>query len=712
MKSIAIVTENYADTLGGFLRKNLLRVLDGHAEVTCYYLDKFPVEDRIRQDAVLVMTREMGVNVSSRTSDAKKIVAVSRTIGKSELDKLFSIPSGTRVLVVNDNAETTMEMVSLLLHIGIDHLDLVPFDPERDYDDIKIAITPGERLFVPKHIASVIDTGHRFIDISTFVLLIDMLGISGRRVNQRLLDYSETIVPLETGINSQYRQLFVRNLEMDSILGLTHEGILLLDNEGCVRMHSKAVQGMLGLEQDIGGSVFAERIDASLREELGKEPVLDRLVQYRGKSLLVTSKRIEQFGERSGTYYNFRDITYLRRLERSIDERARDSGFVARYCFDDILTESPSMRSCIDLARRFAGSDLPVLIHGESGTGKELLAHSMHCASPRAREPFVAFNCAAMPESLIESELFGYEAGSFTGALKGGKPGLFEQADKGTIFLDEIGDMPVPLQSRLLRVLQERQVMRLGSKHLTSVDIRVIAATNRDLEQRMEQGSFRPDLYYRLNVLPLPVPPLRERVRDIVPLLRSFLAAGGKGGLQPLPETAVLLERYSWPGNIRELWNVASYVSVLAGDSIKVEDVPRYLRDRVESADRNAAGGHGCQEADDSPDSPEIPDSPDDPDFGSILAALERSGDLESAIRILVALASLGMPEDRMGAGRNRLAARLAGEGRQVSQGMMRRMLGVLAREGLTIASVGRGGSRISEKGRDFVKWCNNGLPK
>jgi transcriptional regulator with PAS, ATPase and Fis domain len=290
-----------------------------------------------------------------------------------------------------------------------------------------------------------------------------------------------------------------------------------------------------------------------LHDELGREPVFDRPVQYRGKSLLVTARRMEQFGERSGTFYNFRDITYLSRLERRIDERTRDSGFVARYCFDDMVTESSSMQACIALARRFAGADFPVLIHGESGTGKELLSHSLHSASARARGPFVAFNCAAMPESLIESELFGYEAGSFTGALKSGKPGLFEQADKGTIFLDEIGDMPVSLQSRLLRVLQERVVMRLGSKHLTAVDIRVIAATNQDLEERMAQGSFRPDLYYRLNVLPLPVPPLRERVRDIVLLLQSFLATVGKGNLHLEPETAALLERYSWPCNIREL---------------------------------------------------------------------------------------------------------------------------------------------------------------
>lgn len=297
MKSIAIVTENWNDTLGEFLRKNLLSVFDGYAEIESYYLDRFPADDLIWQDVVLVMTTEMGVNVHNRTSDAKKILLVNRTIGKSEIYKIFSIPSGTRVLVVNDNNVTTMEMVSLLMHLGIDHLDLVPYDPKRDYFGIKIAITPGERFFVPQYIDTIIDTGHRYIDISTFILLMDMLKIPDHEVGTRLHDYSETIIPLESGINSQYKQLYMKNLELESVLNLTHEGILLIDNEGSVLLHSKALRLMLDLKTEIVGRRLSDHIGKPLFDVLQQESFSDEPVQYKGRSFLVSGRRIEQYGK-------------------------------------------------------------------------------------------------------------------------------------------------------------------------------------------------------------------------------------------------------------------------------------------------------------------------------------------------------------------------------------------------------------------------------
>ncbi|WDC84728.1 sigma 54-interacting transcriptional regulator [Caloramator sp. mosi_1] len=188
-----------------------------------------------------------------------------------------------------------------------------------------------------------------------------------------------------------------------------------------------------------------------------------------------------------------------------------------------IITNSPKMKECINIAKKIAKSDYTVLINGESGTGKEMIAQSIHNYSNRSIYPFVAVNCAALPENLLESELFGYEKGAFTGALKEGKIGLFEIANNGTIFLDEIGDMPLKLQTRLLRVLQEKQIMRVGSDNIINVNVRVIAATNKDLKKLVDEGLFREDLYYRINVLPISLPPLRERKEDIMPLLESFL---------------------------------------------------------------------------------------------------------------------------------------------------------------------------------------------
>ena len=230
---------------------------------------------------------------------------------------------------------------------------------------------------------------------------------------------------------------------------------------------------------------------------------------------------------------------------------------------------SPAIRTVRTLAERYATTDATVLITGESGTGKEMVAQGIHNAGRRRDRPFVAINCAAFPEALLESELFGYEEGAFTGSRRGGRAGLFEAAHTGTIFLDEVGDVPVTLQTRLLRVLQERQVLRLGSNDPTPVDVRVVAATNRDLKREIARGAFRDDLYYRLNILPVAVPPLRARAEDVAPIAEALLAdALARHGVQEvLPRALSLvlpwLERYAWPGNVRELENVLERVAVL-----------------------------------------------------------------------------------------------------------------------------------------------------
>ncbi|HYQ51746.1 MAG TPA: propionate catabolism operon regulatory protein PrpR [Pseudomonas sp.] len=265
------------------------------------------------------------------------------------------------------------------------------------------------------------------------------------------------------------------------------------------------------------------------------------------------------------------DEAPARRMPRRPREQPAARQFNARHRFEQMLGDAPAFRATLRLAQRYAQTDATVLITGESGTGKELLAQSLHNASPRQQAPFVAINCAALPESLLESELFGYEDGAFTGSRKGGKPGLIELAHTGTLFLDEIGDMPVALQTRLLRVLQEREVLRLGACEPTAVDIRVIAATHCDLTARIADQRFRQDLFYRLNTLRLAVPPLRERVEDILPLFNALLARHSQASGMPLagPEHVQpllpLLLRHPWPGNIRELDNIAERAALCLG---------------------------------------------------------------------------------------------------------------------------------------------------
>ncbi|MED4583744.1 sigma 54-interacting transcriptional regulator [Brevibacillus choshinensis] len=270
-------------------------------------------------------------------------------------------------------------------------------------------------------------------------------------------------------------------------------------------------------------------------------------------------------------------------LEKSchIQEEKPDASANPVY-FAQLIGAETGLRDVIAKARKVTNSISTVLVRGESGTGKELLARAIHSESTRSRYPFVAINCAAIPENLLESELFGYEGGAFTGSRREGKPGKFELAHKGTIFLDEVGDIPLALQPKLLRVLQEKTVDRVGGVKTIGIDVRVIAATHRDLEQMVREGTFREDLYYRLNVIPLRLRPLRDRREDIPLYLHHFLYRFStllqKSRCQLDADLAQRLIDYDWPGNIRQLENAVEYmVNMAEGDEIGIEDVPEYL---------------------------------------------------------------------------------------------------------------------------------------
>ncbi|HEY7870865.1 MAG TPA: sigma-54 dependent transcriptional regulator, partial [Methylomirabilota bacterium] len=246
--------------------------------------------------------------------------------------------------------------------------------------------------------------------------------------------------------------------------------------------------------------------------------------------------------------------------------------------FENILGRSPAMTQVFELVKKAARAEANILVLGESGTGKELIARAIHANSPRAAQPFVPVDCASLPEQLLESELFGHEKGAFTGAVRS-KPGLMETAHRGTLFLDEIAELPAPLQVKLLRALQERQIRRVGGTALTDVDVRVVSATNRDLRDAIAKGQFREELYYRINVIAIRLPSLRERAGDVRLLAHSFLKQFGQGRITAIDDAAAqALERYAWPGNVRELQNVIERACALAdGPTVTVKDLPDHV---------------------------------------------------------------------------------------------------------------------------------------
>lgn len=307
----------------------------------------------------------------------------------------------------------------------------------------------------------------------------------------------------------------------------------------------------------------------------------EHLLTLQGQRYLVRYRLITGSSGTTGTLIVTASASKPLQDRRQLRGSLVRQGLTSKYTFDDIIAVSQAMQGKIQIAKKFCTANSSVLITGETGTGKELFAHSIHAASRRAGQPFVAVNCAALPETLLESELFGYESGAFSGASSDGKPGLFELAHHGTIFLDEIGEISCPLQAKLLRVLQEREIRRIGGTAVIPVDVRVIAATNIDIKRRIDQGNFRNDLLYRLNTFEVQIPPLREHPEDILPLAQRFLRQlseeMGQEGPKLTSEAVALLQKYDWPGNVRELRNVCERLVVLVEDQFITAESLRNL---------------------------------------------------------------------------------------------------------------------------------------
>jgi transcriptional regulator with PAS, ATPase and Fis domain len=368
------------------------------------------------------------------------------------------------------------------------------------------------------------------------------------------------------------------------IMDYTHEGILAVDRDGRITALNKSARTILKKDGE-----FLGHPAGAVMPSMALLKVLDRGEEDLGALEIIGDSQvaanfvpIKVGNVVTGAVATFQNARRIQEIEGKIRKKMFTKGHTAKYGFRDIIGRGAEILSAIRTAEKYSRVDANVLITGETGTGKELFAHSIHNKSDRAGGPFVAVNCAALPENLLESELFGYVEGSFTGAMKGGKAGLFELAHDGTIFLDEVGEIPLPLQAKLLRVLQEREIMRIGDDRVIPVNVRILAATNKDLKARAAEGSFRQDILFRLDVLRVNVPPLRNREEDVPILLRHFLSLyGGKfsrTAASVSPRAMRMLQEYSWPGNVRELVNICERMSALTeGDVVDVDDVAREI---------------------------------------------------------------------------------------------------------------------------------------
>ncbi|MED4779086.1 sigma 54-interacting transcriptional regulator [Brevibacillus choshinensis] len=646
-------------------------------------VDQLPFRPITRGALVVLSTKSIVAQVESYLPQGSKLIVAKRMLPYHNLREMLEIPKGVKVLLVSDTPETAQENVELLRASGMD-FEVYPYSPGSDYPpDVEIAVTPGEAEHVPAHIRKVVDIGFRIIDLSTLLAIYAHFNSDNfQKVTARAM---QSLVYITKELNKEIQHAHLLSKYLEAIVNRIEDAVIAFDESEIVRfVNQKAVDSLNLHGIQVVGEKSVDCLPQDFYESIRQcEENEDVLVDWANKTYFFRKMHIVMEGSFLGSLILFRKAADIEKLEHDYRMRLYSKGLVAKYQFDDIYGESATFQQVIQIARKIARSNSTVLLLGETGTGKELLAQAIHNASPRRREPFVGVNFAAISESLLESELFGYEEGAFTGARKGGHIGWFELAHKGTIFLDEIGDASGAIQNRLLRVLQERQIMRVGGNKVIPTDIRVIAATNQDLQRMVQEGTFRADLYYRLNILPIHLPPLRKRREDIPWLVDHFVKKYSFDLRRPpftlSNETMKALLDYDWPGNIRELENVVEYLAHIVDDEAYVCHLP-FLREVSHDPLQAAVMDQECE---------------------GMIAEYAKRGFLEEMTAILHQLKQGGQ-------GRYNLVEQLQEQGLQVSSQQLRYRLKLLQQDELIHVGKGRQGSQISSKGESFLAFLQS----
>ncbi|QGP93156.1 Anaerobic nitric oxide reductase transcription regulator NorR [Neomoorella glycerini] len=519
----------------------------------------------------------------ARELEKKCDVLISRVDTINLLAPILSIPVVERYLTFADIMEALYQAskkggkAALVVHSAQD-CDLEPWPVVFGLEVIKELYHSREEA-----LPAVLRAKEKGVTVIVGGVLTEKHAVSCGLQHQMIEIHKDTVTQCVRKAIDIYRAIQKERdylTRFQALLDFAHEGVIFLEgDQTVVYVNDRACQLLEVARSDLLKKPLGKSLKDCLLPE-GKEtlekilgekyqhPQAGILVKFKDKSIvanIVPSSLVENM---TTTIITFTEASQLQKVEYNVRRQLASKGLVARFNLKDIVGASAGLECAKKEARAFAATDATVLIYGETGTGKELFAQSIHNLSARRKGPFVAINCSALPKELMESELFGYEEGAFTGARKTGKAGLFELAHGGTIFLDEIGTMPLDLQAKILRVIQEREVARLGGDKVIPVNVRIIAATNCNLEEAVRKGEFRQDLYYRLNVLLLRLPPLRERMEDIPLLFKHFVkkfATQLNADLQlPGQEDLEILQRYHWPGNVRELENFAERFVAIA----------------------------------------------------------------------------------------------------------------------------------------------------
>ncbi len=560
-----------------FLKRELQKIFKNKLHIKNYSFEDRSIENGIDTKLIIILEEAIIEALKKYINPNSEIIIASRTITKEGYNKLINIPDQTKAMLVNVDTEMSMETISLIYKLGINNLELTPAYPGMNkFPNMKLAITPGEKRFVPDNVEQVIDIGDRVLDISAIYDLAEKVNLEYILESNTANQYFNEIMPVNFGMEKVMGKKNKLESELDILLQFLDVGIIAINSLGIITSFNKSAEKITGYNKNkaIGSEVKIIFPEIPFEKVLKtSKSIVDEIVDVKGTDLLISINPINKGQSSYGAVAIIKNLSETVKQQNRLRTKLLDKGHKANHVFSDIVGDSNAIKDAKKIARRMAHSDSTVLITGESGTGKELFAQSIHNSSHRRKSQFVAVNCAALPENLLESELFGYTKGAFTGANKNGKMGLFELAHQGTLFLDEISEIPYKLQSRLLRVIEQREVMRIGGDDVIKVDVRIIVASNKTLKKLVNEGEFREDLFYRLSVLPLKIPPLKERKVDISILINKFKNEL-KAEFELSESVYSLFLKHDWQGNIRELRNYIEFFANLKKDLINIDDLP------------------------------------------------------------------------------------------------------------------------------------------
>ncbi|WP_432404745.1 sigma-54 interaction domain-containing protein [Wukongibacter sp. M2B1] len=670
-RELAIVS--FKSEAAALYSRQIIDFFGENVKINTYSFDKGKISF-IKEDLVLLSTYLKYDEIKKITKDEAHIIIPRMTLTRSSIDKIKEIPPGKDVELFNLSPDMALETISLIYQLGIDHINLIPSYPQmKNWPQAHLVITPGEADLIKGRVDNIIDIGYRVLDLSTIMDVAVKLKLVYLIKDEKIQKYFEDIITSSYGLEMLLGETNRLETQFDILMKVLDDGIICTNNRGIIYFYSEKVEEYIVKESDhMMGSYIGDYInEIDFRYILDEKKTLSgKLVKINGVDISLEVKPVN-FNKFNGLIIKLKTFTSLEKKQTKLRAQLLKKGHESKYTFEHIIGTSKDINETKEIAKRMAKTNSSILIIGETGTGKELFAQAIHNESDRRENPFVAVNCGVFQENLLQSELFGYEEGAFTGAKKGGKLGLFELAHNGTIFLDEIGEMDLHLQAKLLRVIQEKQVRRLGSERLIDIDVRIIAATNRDLRNLVKEKKFRKDLYYRLNVLPLNIKPLKERQEDIIVLFQSI-----KESLNCEFTLSEEVKRefynYSWEGNVRELRNIVEYLANLNKKEILLKHLPQYMLEEMESIE-------------------EIE-----------LEEVKLSRKKEDYIFVLEELNKAYETKERIG--RKKIYNRALEKEIFLSEQEIRSILNELKRYGLVNILKGRGGSVITLKGIEFLR--------